>query len=156
MLTVQKGISLDSYAFCVAQPGKHLPAMQETWVQIVGWEVHLEREMATRSNILAQRIPGQRSLAGHSSRDCKSRTLLSAIFSFFPSLSWTAMGKIAKYSLQKICIHNLSVLSCDTIHCACITWPLSCCPVETGVQGIEQRFYYSYCLFCVRNKVLCL
>ena len=45
-------------ASLVAQMVKYLPAMQETWVQSLGWEDLLEKEMATYSNILAWRIPG--------------------------------------------------------------------------------------------------
>ena len=41
----------------VAQRIKHLPAMQETRVQSLGWEDPLEKEMATHSSILAWRIP---------------------------------------------------------------------------------------------------
>ena len=37
----------------VAQMVKNLPAMQETWVQPLGGEDPLEREMATHSSILA-------------------------------------------------------------------------------------------------------
>ena len=37
--------------------GKHLPTMRETWVQSLGQEYLLEKEMATHSNILAWRIP---------------------------------------------------------------------------------------------------
>ena len=37
----------------VAQMVKSLPAMQETWVQILGQEDPLEKEMATHSSILA-------------------------------------------------------------------------------------------------------
>ena len=36
---------------------KKLPAMQETWVQSLGWEDPLEEGMANHSNILAWRIP---------------------------------------------------------------------------------------------------
>ena len=36
---------------------RNLPAMQETWVQSLGWEDPLEKEMATHSSILAGRIP---------------------------------------------------------------------------------------------------
>ena len=36
---------------------KNLPAMQETWVQSLGWEDSLEKEMATHSSILAWEIP---------------------------------------------------------------------------------------------------
>ena len=53
-------------ASLVAQMVKNLPAMWETWVQALCWEDPLEKEMATHCNILAWRIPWQRSLAGHS------------------------------------------------------------------------------------------
>jgi len=36
---------------------KSLPAVQETWVQSLGQEDPLEKEMATHSRILAWRIP---------------------------------------------------------------------------------------------------
>ena len=36
---------------------KNLPAMQETRVRFLGWEVHLEKGMAIHSSILAWRIP---------------------------------------------------------------------------------------------------
>ena len=36
---------------------KNLPAMQETWVQSLGWEDPLEKEMAIHYNIIAWRIP---------------------------------------------------------------------------------------------------
>ena len=41
----------------LAQRIKHLPAMQETQVQSLGWEDPLEKEMTTHSSILAWRIP---------------------------------------------------------------------------------------------------
>ena len=47
----------DKWASLVAQLVKNLPAMQETQVQLLGWEDPLEKEMATHSSILARRIP---------------------------------------------------------------------------------------------------
>ena len=44
----------------VAQTVKNPPAMQETWVQSLGWEDPLEEGMATYSSILAWRIPTDR------------------------------------------------------------------------------------------------
>ena len=41
----------------VAECVKNLPAMQETWVQPLGWEDPLEKEKATYFSILAWRIP---------------------------------------------------------------------------------------------------
>ena len=43
-------------AFLVAQMVKNLPAVQETWVQSLGWEDPMEKGMATHSSILAWRI----------------------------------------------------------------------------------------------------
>ena len=41
----------------MAQRLKLLPEMWETWIQSLGQEDPLEKEMATHSSILAQRIP---------------------------------------------------------------------------------------------------
>ena len=48
------------WASLVAQMEKNLPAMQEAWVQSLGWEDPLEEGMATHSSILAWRIPMDR------------------------------------------------------------------------------------------------
>jgi len=42
---------------CVAQSVKNLPAVLETWVQFLGREDPLEKEMTTHSSILAWKIP---------------------------------------------------------------------------------------------------
>ena len=47
-----------SQSYLVAQLVNNPPAMQETWVQSLGWEDPLEKEMATHSSVLAWRIPG--------------------------------------------------------------------------------------------------
>ena len=51
----REGVSL-SRASLVAQTGKNLPVMRETWVQSLSQDP-LEQEMATHSSIRAQRIP---------------------------------------------------------------------------------------------------
>ena len=45
------------WATLVAQLLKNLPALQESWVQSLGWEDPPEKELATHSSILAWRIP---------------------------------------------------------------------------------------------------
>ena len=51
----------------VAQLVKRLPATQETWVQSLGQEDPLEKEMETHSSILTWKIPWtERSLVGYS------------------------------------------------------------------------------------------
>ena len=44
-------------ASLVAQMVKNLPAMQQTWVQSLGWEEPLEKGIATDSSILVWEIP---------------------------------------------------------------------------------------------------
>ena len=48
---------------------KNLPAMQENWVQSLGWQDPLEEEMATHFSILAQRIPWTEEPGGHKELD---------------------------------------------------------------------------------------
>ena len=45
------------YDLLRAQMVKSLPAVQETWVQSLGWEDPLEKKVATHSSILAWKIP---------------------------------------------------------------------------------------------------
>ena len=47
----------NQWIFPVAQTVKNLLAMQETWVQSLGWEDPLEKVMAIHSSIPARRIP---------------------------------------------------------------------------------------------------
>ena len=46
-----------SWASLVAQLVKNAPAIQETWVQSLGWKDPLEKRAVTHSSILAWRIP---------------------------------------------------------------------------------------------------
>ena len=55
----------------MAQRLKHLPGMQETWVQSLGREDTLEKGMAMHSSILSGEFHAQRSLAGYSPRGQK-------------------------------------------------------------------------------------
>ena len=48
---------------------KNLPAMQETWIQSLGWKDPLEKGMATHSSILAWRIPWTEEPEGLQSMD---------------------------------------------------------------------------------------
>ena len=45
-----------SFSITLAQMVKNMPAMQETWVQSLGWEYRLEKRMATHSTVLAWKI----------------------------------------------------------------------------------------------------
>ena len=80
---------------------KHLPIMWETWVQSLGWEDPLEKEMATHSNILAWKIPraeepGRLQSMGlqRVGRDWATSLLL--------SLGWRRWGEKNKWSTHHI------------------------------------------------------
>ena len=53
----------------MAKMVKNLPATQKTWVQVVGWEGPLEKEIATHSSILAWEIPRKAEPGGLESLD---------------------------------------------------------------------------------------
>ena len=50
----------------MAQRVKRLPAIWETQVQSLGWENHLEKEMATHSGTLAWKMPWMEKPVGYS------------------------------------------------------------------------------------------
>ena len=61
----------------MAQRLKCLPAMRETWVQSLGREDSLEKEMANHASILAWRIPWTKEPGGLQSMGSQSRARLS-------------------------------------------------------------------------------
>ena len=52
-----ESLFLFMFTSLVVQRVKHLPSMQETWVQSLGGEDPLEKEMATHSSIIAWKTP---------------------------------------------------------------------------------------------------
>ena len=63
---------LDSFGTSGKEPACQF-RRRETWVQFLGQEDSLEKEMATHSSILARKPHGQRILAGYSPQGCKVR-----------------------------------------------------------------------------------
>ena len=65
---------------------KHLPTMQETWVQSLGGEDPLEKEMATHSSTLAWKIPwekpGRLHPWGHKESDTTEQLYLLTYYTF--------------------------------------------------------------------------
>ena len=84
-------------ASLVARMVKNLPAVQETWVQSLGWEDPLEEGMTTHSSILAWRIPWTEELAGYK---------LNLVRKFHSWLS--AEGKAERFFFQLLLRKTLS------------------------------------------------
>ena len=55
MVTLRKSLTI--WTSLVAQTVKHLPKVWETWVQSLGQEDPLEKDMAAHSSTLAWKIP---------------------------------------------------------------------------------------------------
>ena len=86
---------LTGRASLVAQRLKRLPAMQETWVQSLGREDPLEKEMAIHSSILAWRIPWTEELGGLQSMGSQRvghNWATSLSLHFHPNVSSTGPG----------------------------------------------------------------
>ena len=66
---------------------KRLPTTRETWVQSLGWEDLLEKEMASYSSILAWKIPWTEEPVRLQAMGLQSRTRLSD-FTFTLDLSF--------------------------------------------------------------------
>ena len=64
----------------VAKLVKNLPAMQENWVQSLGWEDPLEKAKAIYSSILAEKIPRLYTLCGHKELDATEKLSLTHVF----------------------------------------------------------------------------
>ena len=60
----------------MAQMVKSLPAIQETWVQSLGWEDPLEKEIATHSSILVWKIPWTEEPGGLQSMGYRQRAAI--------------------------------------------------------------------------------
>ena len=69
-----KSENRDAYDFPGGSDGKESACMQETWVQSLGWEDPLEKEMAIYSSILAWRIPWTEEPDGPQFMESQSRT----------------------------------------------------------------------------------
>ena len=63
-----------SMASLIAQLVNHLPAMQETRVQLLGWEDTWRRKWQPTAVFLPGESHGQRSLTGYSPQDLESWT----------------------------------------------------------------------------------
>ena len=90
----------------LAQKVKNLPAMQETQVWSLSWEDSLEKSMATRSSILAWRVPGMKEPGG----------LLHFVYSFvywwtFGLLPSAAMNMGVKISLWDSAFNSFGYIS---------------------------------------------
>ena len=90
---------------------KNLPAMQETWVQSLGWKDPLEKGMATHSTILAWRIPWTEEPGGQQSMGLQSQMHLTlSHFIYINIINKTLIFPIAFY-LQPWYIQMLIYLS---------------------------------------------
>ena len=104
-------LALFSGTSLVAQTVKHLPTMQETWVQSLGQEDLLEKEMATHSSILAWKTPSTeepgRLQWGHKESD--TTELLH--FLFFLFFAFSSRNTDSHFISSPVCLIGTSNLT---------------------------------------------
>ena len=64
LVLINRNDKFQPWSSLVAQMVKNPPAVQETWVQSLGWEDPLEEGMATHSSLLAWKTPWTEELGG--------------------------------------------------------------------------------------------
>ena len=94
------------WASLVVQMVKNPPAMQEIWVQSLGWEYPLEEGMATHSSSLAWRIPWTEEPGGLQSMGCKSQTRLTWAESDMPERLSTHTKFMLSLTNNIVCSHR--------------------------------------------------
>jgi len=80
----------------VAQMIKNLPVIQETWVWSLGQEDPLEKGMATRSSIIAWRIPRTEKPGGPQSLELQRHDWATNTFTPTPTL-WQGFSNLSTY-----------------------------------------------------------
>ena len=89
----------DPWGFPDGSAVKNLPAVQETWVQSLGQEDLLEKELATHSSIFAWKFHRERSLAGYGPWGCKESDMTEHQNVPFQR------SKLKTYKHTKMCTH---------------------------------------------------
>ena len=92
------------WASLEAQLVKNPPAMQETWVQSLGWEDPLEKGKATRSSILAWRIPWTVKSMG-SQRAGHNWATFSFTFTFTNTIKFLFKIRVSQREYTQQCAH---------------------------------------------------
>ena len=102
---------------------KHLPTMRETWVRSLGRADPLEKEIATHSSTLAQKIPWMEEPGRLKSSVAKSRTQLSNLFSLhfisqnlLRTVLYLGPSRVEGRVLETIFFMFLTL--CDPVHCS--------------------------------------
>ena len=107
----------------VAQTVRHLPTVQETRVQSLGWEDLLEKEMATQSSILAWKIPWMEEPGRLQSMGSQRVGTRLSDFTFtFTSISFALGGSSKKRLLRFMSKNVFPMFSSRSFMVLCLTF----------------------------------
>ena len=103
----------------MAQTVKRLPTKPETWVQSLGWEDLLEKEMATHTSILAWKIPRMEEPGRLQSMGSQSQTRLSGFtFTFLLTEAHKNCTMIFGKRRKESEVVELCATLCDSVGCS--------------------------------------
>ena len=126
-----------SWSSLMAQTVKNLLAMQETWVQSLGWEDPLEKGTATHSSIVTWRIPWTEEPGRLQSMGCKE---LHTTEWFSQHRKFKKCSVMISYTrrLQSY-NHNMLVNTSITSHCMC--WEILFCHLA-DITSLDPFVYW--------------
>ena len=116
----------------VAQTVKNLPAVQETQVHSLDWEVPLQKEVGTHSSILAGEFRGQRSLVHEVTN------------------SWK---RLSRFSLTSFCYptQSISYMKYSLITCWKLFSSLNPCLIDIILSYTAMYYVYILWLLCIMH-----
>ena len=142
----------------MVQMVKNSPAMQETWVQFLGQEHPLQKQMATHSSILAWRIPWTVEPGGLQSMGIQRirHNWVTSIFTFsLKSWSWMS-GETEPKEISKS-EHALRTTSAQIPTKGSFIYhkPVNKLQMKGGKKGENFIFdFYSELIILIINKIL--
>ena len=110
---------------------KNLPALQETWVQSLGWEDPLQKWKAAHSSILAWRIPWSDFHFTLKKIRFKSEFISYCLIHIHYTISITLVSSSEKRVCVSVCVCQLS---CVQLFCN----PMYCSLSDSSVHGVFQ------------------
>ena len=142
---------MEVWTFLVAQLVKNPPAMQETWVQFLGWKDPLEKEMSTYSSILAQEIPWTEEPCRLQSMGLQGRTPLSDLTVTF-SINFSSTRTFALCSHHHY--HSLEFFSCCKTETLLPVNNNSLVPQAPGTAILSVPMHLMTCISCKQSHTI--
>ena len=138
------------WASLMPQTVKNLPAIRVTWVWSLGWEDHLEEDMATHYSILAGESHRERSPAGYSPWDHKESDMTKHILVKWVTkhILWNEWNYIGTTKFESFRTSSIAPFFTVTYFLLLFFHELHCClDLLSCLKVNSMRFIFGLSLF---------